>query len=103
MRDPDHGGNMKQTGQDRYRPGMLAYSLRGRDAGRVYVIIRRDRQFAWAADGKKYPIAAPKRKNIKHLQLIGRSVDITQADEAVIIQAIEDYQERRKAGGCQDA
>ena len=103
MRNPDNGGDMKHTGEDRYQPGMLAYSLRGRDAGRVYVIVRRDKQFAWAADGKKHPMAAPKRKNIKHLQLIGRRVDIGQADDAVIIQAIEEYHRRLQAGGCQDA
>lgn len=94
---------MKETGQERYQPGMLAYSLQGRDAGRVYVIMKRDRQFAWAADGKKHPVAAPKRKNIKHLQLISRKVALEQADDAVIIQAIEDYQRRLQAGGCQDA
>ena len=103
MRDPDHGGDMKETGPGRYQPGMLAYSLRGRDAGCVYVIIKRDRQFAWAADGKKYPAAAPKRKNIKHLQLISRKVDPETADDSVIIQAIEDYHRRLQAGGCQDA
>lgn len=85
---------MKHTGTDRYQPGMLAYSLRGRDAGSVYVIIRRDEQFAMAADGKKHPVAAPKRKNIKHLQLINRCVDIENADDTVIIQAIEDYNKR---------
>ena len=85
---------MKHTGEDRYRPGMLAYSLQWRDKGRVYVIIRRDKQFALAADGKKHPISAPKRKNIKHLQLINRFVDIAQADDTVIIQAIEDYSGR---------
>lgn len=103
MRDPDNGGDMKHTGEDRYQPGMLAYSLRGRDAGRVYVIVRRDKQFAWAADGKKHPMAAPKRKNIKHLQLISRQADLSEADDAVIIQAIEKYQRRLQAGGCQDA
>ena len=86
---------MKQTGEERYRPGRLAYSLRGRDAGRVYVIIRRENQFVFAADGEGRPIARPKRKNIRHLQLINRSVDLTQADDAIIIQAIQDYVNRK--------
>ena len=94
---------MKRTGEDRYQPGMLVYSLRGRDAGRVYVIIRRDKQFVTASDGTQHPIAAPKRKNIKHLQLINRSVDISQADDTVIIQAIDEYKKRLQTGGCQDA
>jgi ribosomal protein L14E/L6E/L27E len=85
---------MKDTGEDRYRPGMMAYSLRGRDAGRVYVIVRQDKQYVWAADGKKRPLAAPKRKNIKHLQKISRQVDLEKADDTVIIQAIEDYLKR---------
>lgn len=94
MRDPYNGGDMKKTGEDRYRPGTLAYSLRGRDAGRVYVIVRQDKEYVWAADGKKRPLSAPKRKNIKHLQKINRSVDLAQADDTVIIQAIDDYLRR---------
>jgi ribosomal protein L14E/L6E/L27E len=85
---------MKRTGEDRYQPGMLAYSLRGRDAGRVYVIIRREEQFVIAADGKRRPLSCPKRKNIRHLQLINRSIDLEKADDTIIIQAIEEYLNR---------
>lgn len=94
MRDPDIGGDMKRTGEDRYQPGRLAYSLKGRDAGRVYVIIRREEQFVFVADGTKRPLACPKRKNIRHLQLTNRYIDPENADDSIIIQAIEEYLNR---------
>lgn len=50
--------------------GMLATSKAGHDRHSVYVIIREDGEYIYAADGKSRTVERPKRKNKKHIQLI---------------------------------
>ncbi|MEF2969031.1 KOW domain-containing RNA-binding protein [Paenibacillus sp. M1] len=50
--------------------GQLVKTLKGRDAGAVYVIIGiSDDRFVLIADGDKRKFDQPKRKNIQHLEL----------------------------------
>ena len=50
--------------------GMLATSKAGHDKDSVYVIIREDGEYIYAADGRSRTVERPKRKNKKHVQLI---------------------------------
>lgn len=50
--------------------GMLATSKAGHDKDSVYVIIREDGEYIFAADGSGRTVERPKRKNRKHVQLI---------------------------------
>ncbi|WP_334075694.1 KOW domain-containing RNA-binding protein [Paenibacillus sp. A14] len=50
--------------------GQIAKTLRGRDAGSVYVIVGIvDERFVLIADGDKRKFDQPKRKNVQHLDL----------------------------------
>lgn len=49
--------------------GMFARSLAGHDKGNLYIIVRREEQFAWVADGRLKPLEKPKKKKWKHLQV----------------------------------
>lgn len=50
--------------------GQLVKTLKGRDAGAVYVIIGIvDERFVLIADGDKRKFDQPKRKNVQHLEL----------------------------------
>ncbi|GIP55778.1 KOW domain-containing RNA-binding protein [Paenibacillus vini] len=50
--------------------GQIVKTLRGRDAGTVYVIIGIvDERFVLIADGDKRKFDQPKRKNLQHLEL----------------------------------
>lgn len=50
--------------------GRRVVSTKGRDLGKAYVIIQVvDAYFLRLSDGDKYPVAAPKRKNKKHVAL----------------------------------
>lgn len=52
------------------RVGQFVQSLRGRDSGRIAIIIAiEDERFVWIADGNKRKFDRPKKKNIKHLIL----------------------------------
>ncbi len=48
--------------------GQLVSSRAGRDAGKMYLVVRiDDERFVGVADGEKRTVEEPKRKNIKHL------------------------------------
>lgn len=56
----------------RIEEGMLARSLAGHDQGRLYVIIRRDEEYVWLVDGILRTAERPKKKKIRHIQVIHR-------------------------------
>ena len=48
--------------------GSIVYSKTGRDRGKCYIIVRLDEKgYAFVANGEQKTVAAPKRKNVKHL------------------------------------
>jgi len=52
--------------------GSIVYSKAGRDIGKCYIIVRfDDKGYAFVANGKDKLLAAPKRKNVKHLDPSG--------------------------------
>ena len=53
---------------ERYKTGMLARSLAGHDAGKIYVIIGSDSAYVYLADGRLRTVDHPKRKKKKHVQ-----------------------------------
>lgn len=53
--------------------GLLATSLRGHDKAKIYVIVGRDAEYVYLCDGKYRPLANPKRKNQKHIQIIRKN------------------------------
>lgn len=57
--------------------GLLAYSLAGHDKGKVYLIIKEEKDYFWLADGRVRPLENPKRKNKKHVQIIKRNISET--------------------------
>ncbi|MCI9445944.1 MAG: hypothetical protein HFH36_00870 [Lachnospiraceae bacterium] len=48
----------------------LAVSRSGHDKDSVYVIIKEEANLAYLTDGKAKPIEKPKKKNVKHMQII---------------------------------
>lgn len=53
----------------------VAKSLAGRDKNALYVVVSKlDYPYVWIADGRKYTLDKPKKKNCRHLQLLGTSV-----------------------------
>ncbi|MDR0219800.1 MAG: KOW domain-containing RNA-binding protein [Lachnospiraceae bacterium] len=55
--------------------GLFAESLAGHDKGQVYVIVGAEGAYAYVADGRLKRIEKPKRKNIKHLQVMKAKCD----------------------------
>lgn len=50
--------------------GCIVRSKSGRDAGRLLVVLETDESGAFVVDGQLRRLERPKRKNIKHLELV---------------------------------
>ncbi len=56
--------------------GMLAKSLSGHDRNRLYIIIRAEEEYVWLVDGSLRTLDKPKKKNIRHIQVIHRIPEV---------------------------
>lgn len=54
----------------RYEVGCFAVSKAGHDCNEIYVIIKGEREYVYLADGKLRTIEKPKKKKLKHIQII---------------------------------
>lgn len=55
--------------------GKFATSKAGHDKGKLYVIVSCDEKNAFLADGRYKTMSAPKKKSLKHIQIINETVD----------------------------
>ena len=69
---------------NRVERGMLAKSKAGHDQGNVYVIYDVDDTYVYLIDGKIRKIENPKKKKIKHVQIICKKHDINGLDDVEI-------------------
>ena len=57
------------------RSGIAAISLKGRDKGRVFVVLcQLDADFVLVANGGLRPLSRPKKKRRKHLRALGHEL-----------------------------
>lgn len=59
------------------KKGTVVKSLKGHDEGCFYVVISTNDGYALVCDGKNKLLAKPKRKNCRHLELIGKDIDLS--------------------------
>ena len=76
---------------DRMEVGMLAKSKAGHDKDNIYVIIQVDRSYVYLVDGSIRTISKPKKKNIKHVQVIRNKHDLTDVDDVKIKRILKQY------------
>lgn len=55
--------------------GQLAISKAGHDKGTLYVVVGQERDFVYLCDGRLKTPEKPKKKRLKHVQPINRTVD----------------------------
>lgn len=54
----------------------IVESTKGRDIGKLYLVIKLDKNFAFVSDGKIKKLDNLKKKNIKHLKFIENCEDL---------------------------
>ena len=52
--------------------GSIVLSKKGRDAGRYFIVVRREGEFCYLADGKIRRVKSPKKKKLKHVEPTGQ-------------------------------
>lgn len=62
--------------------GQVVRSKCGRDAGRYFVVVGKENEFVFLADGDMRKVEAPKKKNIKHIQVTGFCLPMTAFTDA---------------------
>lgn len=81
---------------ERYKAGMLARSKAGHDAGKIYVIIDTDDAYVYLADGRIRTLGKPKKKKKKHVHLICREYDISDATDVSIKRLLKVWSKEEK-------
>ncbi len=51
----------------------IVLSIAGHDKGKLFYVLKTERDFVWLADGKERKLDAPKRKRRKHVRGVGTS------------------------------
>lgn len=65
--------------------GSIVKSLKGHDSGEYYTVVKADEKYVYVANGKTKKLAAPKRKNAKHLRAEGnKRIDISEITDKVL-------------------
>ena len=60
---------------EHYERRMLAVSMAGHDRGKVYMIWKEENDFVFLVDGEQRPLAKPKKKNRRHMQVVKKIPD----------------------------
>lgn len=55
---------------ERIQVGMAAISMAGHDRGHLYMILESEGEYVYLADGRLRTIEKPKKKNVKHIQIV---------------------------------
>lgn len=74
------------------KPGILVRSKAGRDKNHVYAVVDLDEKYVYVADGVEKTLRHMKRKNSRHLQPILKIRLHGAPDDAVIRDAIKEYE-----------
>ena len=69
---------------DNIKKGMLAKSKAGHDKNQVYVIYDLDQTYVYLVDGKNRTLERPKKKKIKHVQIICEQENLQGIDDVGI-------------------
>ena len=78
-----------------YCKGAVVRAIAGREKNEIFIIWNVDDNYAYLINGKSRPIENPKKKNIKHLNLLCKSeltgLDLENLTNAHTIKYLKDY------------
>ena len=71
--------------------GVVVRATAGRDQGMVFVVLERNGTTVLLANGKGRPLHAPKRKNVKHIQLTNRVIALDHLTDKALRNVLKEY------------
>ena len=75
------------------KQGNIVVSLNGKDKGEHFIVCNVKENYAYVVNGKTRKLTKPKKKNIKHLQIVCRdcNLDFKNVFDCDIIHTIKNY------------
>ena len=83
----------------------FAKSLSGHDRNQIYLVKEKDENYVYLSNGTTKPLAAPKRKNPRHIQIIRRLPDEVTAcleqgvTDLTVKRAVKTYERIQRGAG----
>jgi ribosomal protein L14E/L6E/L27E len=73
--------------------GMLVYSKAGRDKGKLFLVLARENDFVYLADGDTRRVTKPKKKKLKHVNKTNRvlELDFDTVSDSCVRKALSEY------------
>lgn len=62
--------------KDMIEAGTVVISSAGHDSGRLFAVMGAKERYVYLADGKERKLAAPKKKNTRHVRLTSHTLDM---------------------------
>ncbi len=62
--------------KDKIAVGTVVISSAGHDGGRLFAVTGAEEGYVYLSDGKERKLAAPKRKNTRHVRLTSHTLDM---------------------------
>lgn len=72
--------------------GHFARAGAGHDAGALYVIVREEGRYVYLSDGRLRTVQHPKKKNRRHIQIIGSTVEPQLLDRLLQQEKVYDHE-----------
>lgn len=80
--------------------GSVVRSKAGRDKGGLFIVIARDSEYAYLADGDRRRAENPKKKKLRHIQVSGITAEAVKAEaEAGLVTNIQVRKALAEIGG----
>ncbi len=80
--------------------GSVVRSKAGRDKGGLFIVIARDSEYAYLADGDRRRAENPKKKKLRHIQVSGKIAEAVKAEaEAGLVTNIQVRKALAEIGG----
>ena len=69
--------------------GSLVYSIAGRDKGTLFLVLKKDGDYVYLADGNLRKVENPKKKKIKHVNKTNTRLEIEEVSNSDIRKLLE--------------
>ena len=72
--------------------GSVVKSLAGHDKDSYFVAVKIEGSYVYIADGKERKLEYPKKKNIKHLHVTQKSIDLSEITNKKLRKLLNEFQ-----------
>ena len=73
--------------------GSVVRAETGRDGGKFFAVVDVNEKYCLIADGKSRKLAAPKRKNIKHIRITDSMIDLNDITDKKLRNMLKQFSE----------